>query len=278
MTTGPDDTALPPGPAGQAHPPTVPLHDGTRSAAPPGAGFLAAARWAGAHLTVVLPAAAAAGAYLYLSGQLIWQATLILTVFAAAVTWIVTHCAVHRDQFRARRARVYAPGSGAFPAASYGDVSYGSAGFPVPAGYEVTTAPAVTPFAAAKAAAAAAAAQQDSPPRPALPDNAAIIRAAAKLITDVQPGPERITAALPGEVQVQWDDTPRSFRDLDGARIDKMEIIVRMFRRAAEDAGLLHRFPQLWLISDTGAVIELFGDMHHGRTGVVNTTTRAATA
>jgi hypothetical protein len=274
MITGPEEIpALPPGPAGQDQPATPPHHDGTRSAAPPASPaamrFAAAARWAGGHLTVVIPATAAIAAYAFLSVRVLWLPALILTAIAALTAWTVTHRVVHRDRYRSRTQPRTLAGPGiVYPPAA--------GGFPAAAEYEVAPSPApVSAFAAAKAAAAGAAAQEQDR-QPSLPDTLAILHAAAKLITDLRPGPERITVGLPGDVQVQWDDTPGSHRNLDGARIDKMEIIVKRFRRAADDADLLHRFPQLWLISDTGAVIELFGDMCHGRTGTVITTRATA--
>jgi hypothetical protein len=111
------------------------------------------------------------------------------------------------------------------------------------------------------------------------PDMAGALRIVQGILRDLQPGPERVTAVDPDVIQVRWDagDPFGGAANLPGARHDKMLVILAMVRRVARhQLGVLHQLPQLYLVAEDGAVVELFGAGGLGRTGVITSLESAA--
>lgn len=107
------------------------------------------------------------------------------------------------------------------------------------------------------------------PPCPAPPEDVAgALLIVEGILRDLRPGPEQITAADPDAFQVRWDrgDLRGRVADLPGARRDKMLAIHAVVRRAAVQLRLLHQLPQVLLMAEDGAVVEMFGEF---RTGLV---------
>lgn len=95
------------------------------------------------------------------------------------------------------------------------------------------------------------------------------LRIIEAILAFLRPGPEQVTAACPGSTEVIWDidDWRHRHTNLPGDRHDKMLAILRPVRRLIERFELLHQFPQVLLVADDGAAIELLGSGGHGRTG-----------
>jgi hypothetical protein len=127
-------------------------------------------------------------------------------------------------------------------------------------------------------AAAQAAARLGLPPQPPRPQGVpGALRVVNVILAALDPGPEQVRAADPGSMPVRWDTSGwrDQDRNLPGHRADKMRHICGLVRGSARDLGVLHQLPQLLLVADDGAVIELFGGYGTGRTG---TATAAADA
>lgn len=86
--------------------------------------------------------------------------------------------------------------------------------------------------------------------------NGAIIEAGA--------GPEPVSAVDPATASVNWDAI------LAPARDDKMRVIRLAVRGCLRCAAVLHQLPQILLVADDGACIELFGG---SRTGTIDDVT-----
>ncbi|MGH3160235.1 MAG: hypothetical protein ACRDNF_27185, partial [Streptosporangiaceae bacterium] len=105
------------------------------------------------------------------------------------------------------------------------------------------------------------------------PDMAGSLAVAETILAGLRPGPENVRAADPAATAVRWDASgwrdPGRTLNLPESRADKMRHICHLVRREAVRGDVLHRLPQLLLVADDGAVIELFGD----RTGTLDRVT-----
>jgi len=163
----------------------------------------------------------------------------------------------------ARRPRMTVPGAAAFGAAVLGALAAG--------GW-----PGVLLGAAGAAVAAAAAIrylERDAgPSRSPAGDTAGALAVVTAILGDLLPGPEQVSAADPLATAVDWDPPcPRDEQDaLPGDRADKMLVTAAAVRARAVQAGLLHRIPQVLLVAEDGAVVELLGRGGLGRTGRIS--------
>lgn len=82
-------------------------------------------------------------------------------------------------------------------------------------------------------------------------------------ILEVEAGPERIIAVDPAEAAVDWDT------ELDPARHDKMRQVWHAVRKELRALGVLHKLPQVLLVADDGACIEVFGGLRTGTAVVI---------
>jgi hypothetical protein len=92
-------------------------------------------------------------------------------------------------------------------------------------------------------------------------DNDIILKAfdiVSDALIEAAPAPEDITVANPASVPVDWD------AEIDPARRDKTQVIRHAVRGELRFSGVLHQLPQLLLIADGGACIELFGGLRTG--------------
>lgn len=92
------------------------------------------------------------------------------------------------------------------------------------------------------------------------------------LLGDLAPWPEKVTTAVPepGD-NVRWNTSRLNDpENLSDDRVGKMVAICSLVERRLRRAGIAHRMPQLWLVADDGAVIELLGrDTSGGRCGTL---------
>jgi hypothetical protein len=91
---------------------------------------------------------------------------------------------------------------------------------------------------------------------------AAALGTVTAAIIEAEAGPERITAIDPAEASTDWETLP------DQARADKMRQIWHAVRSELRELHVLHKLPQVLLVADDGACIELFGG-HRTGTAVV---------
>jgi hypothetical protein len=81
----------------------------------------------------------------------------------------------------------------------------------------------------------------------------AVLTVVTQALARVGPAPETVIAADPRTVTVDWDTSP------DAARRDKMRVILNETRTWLSAVHVLARLPQVLLIADDGAAIELYG-------------------
>lgn len=81
----------------------------------------------------------------------------------------------------------------------------------------------------------------------------AVLNVVAQALAKVRPAPEAVIAADPRTVTVDWDACT------DAARRDKMRVIRSETRIWLDAVHILARLPQVLLIAEDGAAIELYG-------------------
>lgn len=82
-------------------------------------------------------------------------------------------------------------------------------------------------------------------------------------ILAAEAGPELITAIDPADASTDWETVP------DQARADKMRQVWHAVRAELRDLHVLHKLPQVLLVADDGACIELFGGYRTGTAVVI---------
>jgi hypothetical protein len=89
------------------------------------------------------------------------------------------------------------------------------------------------------------------------------------ILAAIKPGPEKVAALDPESRIVRWDHPGPSGQpgNLPAARADKMMMICGLVRGRAQQLGVLHQLPQVILVADDGATIEILGLHGMGRIG-----------